>query len=66
MLHTVQIETWPRQSSSLQTMRFCYKAVLGILVVAALAAVIAGLFVGVRHHVDASSINIDPATLVTL
>ena len=47
-------------------MRFCSKAVLGILLVAALAAVIAGLFLGVRRHADASSISIDPATLVTL
>lgn len=45
-------------------MRFWFKALLGILVVAAVIAVIAGLFLGVRHQASTSSSNIDPATLV--
>ena len=47
-------------------MRFWIKALLGILVVAAVIAVIAGLFFGVRHQARASNSNIDPATLVKI
>lgn len=47
-------------------MRPCLKAVLGIFMLAACCAAIAGLFLGVRHHADAGSINIDPAALVAL
>lgn len=44
-------------------MRLCSKVLVGILAVAAIIAIIAGLFVGVRRH-DSSS-NVDPATLVS-
>ncbi|KAL3148572.1 hypothetical protein ABBQ38_014005 [Trebouxia sp. C0009 RCD-2024] len=42
-------------------MRLCSKVLVGILAIAAIIAIIAGLFVGVRRHIGNS--NIDPATL---
>ena len=47
-------------------MRICSKPVLGILVLAAFIAVIAGLFLGVRRLIDTSSINVDPTALETV
>lgn len=44
-------------------MRLCSKVLVGILAIAAIIAIIAGLFVGVRRHIGNS--NIDPATLVS-